>query len=101
MNRTKKSRKNLSWQAARQKTIKRLFFASNEQCNYTNYRIATDVFGKEMNVLGQPRGRIQFAHTDSNLNAIHQMAAITAEIIAPLFVDMPDYAGNYIHIFEN
>lgn len=76
MNRAKKSRKNLSWQAARQKITDRLFFPSNKQCNYMNYRIATNAFGKETNVLGQPHGIPQVAHTDSILSVIHQMVDI-------------------------
>lgn len=53
MNRAKKSRKNLSWQAARQKTINNsLFSVLTPTGRYTHSKleIATDAFGKETSV---------------------------------------------------
>ena len=41
-----------------------------------NYRIATNAFGKEMNVLDQPPGTLRVAHMDSNLNAIRRVVDI-------------------------
>ena len=91
------------WQFMRKKELD-AFLTPKPQPQSTGlsrHRNAINAFFSELNAQVLPDTIQANAHLDINLNAIHQMAAITAEIIAPLFVDMPDYAGDYIHIFEN
>lgn len=63
----------------------------------SRHRNAINAFFSELNVQVLPDTIQANAHLDISSNAIRQMAGITAEIIAPLFVDMPNYSGDYIN----
>lgn len=55
---------------------------------FSKHRNAINAFFSKLNAQVLPDTIQANVHLDINLNAIHQMAAITAEIIAPLFVDI-------------
>lgn len=82
MNRAKKSRKNLSWQAARRKILNSLFSVLTPTGCYTHSKsdIATDVSGRVMNVLGQYGQVNSNAQPVSSLSVIHQMVDIMGEL---------------------
>ena len=80
MNRAKKSRKNLSWQVARQKTINRsLFSVLSPTGRYTHSKleIATDAFGRAVSAVAQSQDWMNpDVQPDTIINAIRQMVDI-------------------------
>lgn len=79
MNRAKKSRKNLSWQAARQKTINRsLFSVLSPTGRYTHSKleIATDAFSKEASALDPSGWETLVVQPVEALSVIRQMVDI-------------------------
>lgn len=72
-----------------------------KECDKLLSPIVQDVCGLLQNALAPTVSSPIDAHPVTPTSVIRQMAAITAEIIAPLFADMPDYTGDYTHIFEN
>ena len=79
MNRAKKSRKNLSWQVARQKTMNRsLFSVVTPPGLYTHSKleIATDAFGKETSALDPSGWETPVVQPVEALSVIRQMVDI-------------------------
>ena len=72
-----KSRKNLSWQTARRKTLNRLFSKPIGPYNPTKWKIATDVFGRAIDVLDLSQDWMSpDVRPESIINAIRQMVDI-------------------------
>lgn len=91
------------WQFMRKKELD-VFLNPKPQPQSTGlsrHRNAINAFFSELNAQVLPDTVQENAHLNINLNAIRQMAAITAEVIAPLVVDMPNYSDDYILVFEN
>lgn len=89
------------WQFVRKKELD-AFLNPKPQLQSTGlsrHRNAINAFFSELNAQVLPDTTQVNAHLDINLNAIHQMEAITAEILAPLFVDMPDVLDSFYNIF--
>lgn len=79
MNRAKKSRKNLSWQIARKKTINRsLFSVVTQPGRYTHSKleIATDAFGKGTSALDPSGWETPVVQPVEALSVIRQMVDI-------------------------
>lgn len=60
---------------------------------------AINAFFKELSAQAPHDTAQENAHPDTNLSAILQMADITADVIAPLFTEMPNYLTETYNVF--
>ena len=96
MNRAKKSRKNLSWQSARKKTLDRLFSKPIRPYNPTRWKTATDAFGKAMSAVAQSQDWMNpDVQPDTVLSVIRQMVDIMDKLGCN---DLEDVVHQYINM---
>ena len=91
----KKSRKNLSWQAARSKTIDSLVSNLKPIGSYTSleFPIATNAYGRAISALDPSDWLSVDAQMECNSSAIRQMVDIMAETDC---TDLREFVHRYI-----
>ena len=98
MNRAKKSRKNLSWQVARQN--RNLFSVLTPTGRYTHSKleIATDAFGKEASALDPYGWETPVVQPELALSAIRQMVDIMDKLGCN---DLEELVHEYVNTLIN
>jgi len=95
MNRAKKSRKNLSWQAARQKIINHVLAKKANYSTHSPLQNVTNVFGKEICALDQYGWVSPAAQPDTILSVIRQMVDIMDKLGCN---DLKDVVHQYMNM---